>query len=81
MLLTVIAFFMLAPNVSEAKDCSHVVKLHKKLMCQAGSDDSEPSTTSEKTEKVKKEKKLKKERGGEDVNTLEKLMKKLKLRK
>ena len=56
LLLTVIAFFMLAPDVSEAKDCSHVVKLHKKLMCQAGSDVSEPSTTSEKTEKVKKEK-------------------------
>ena len=72
---------MSVPNVSEAKDCSHVVKLHKKLMCQAGSDVSEPSTTSEKTEKVKKEKKLKKERGGEDVNTLEKLMKKLKLKK
>ena len=81
MLPTVIAFFMSAPNVLEAKDCSHVVKLHKKLMCKAGSDDSEPSTTSEKTEKVKKEKGVKKERGGEDVNTLEKLMKKLKLRK
>jgi hypothetical protein len=46
---------MSAPNVG-AKDCSHVVKLHKKLMCQAGSDVSEPSATSEKTEKVKKEK-------------------------
>jgi len=56
LLSAVIAFFMSAPNASEAKDCSHVVKLHKKLMCQAGSDDSEPSTTSEKTEKVKKEK-------------------------
>jgi len=48
-------FFMSAPNVG-AKDCSHVVKLHKKLMCQAGSDVSEPSATSEKTEIVKKEK-------------------------
>ena len=83
LLLTVITFFISAPNVSEAKDCSHLVKLHEKLMCKADSDtyDSEASTTSEKTEKVKKEKKLKKERGGEDVNTLEKLMKKLKLRK
>ena len=52
-------------------------------MCKAGSDkyESESSTTSEKTEKVKKEKGVKKERGGEDVNTLEKLMKKLKLKK
>ena len=82
-MLTVIAFFMSVPNVSEAKDCSHLVKLHEKLMCKAGSDtyDSEASTTTAKTEKVKKEKKVKKERGGEDVNTLEKLMKKLKLKK
>ena len=73
LLLTVIAFFMSVPNVSEAKDCSHLVKLHEKLMCKAGSDvsDSEASTTSEKTKKVKKEKKPKKERGGQDVDTLE----------
>ena len=83
LLLTVITFFISVPNVSEAKDCSHLVKLHKKLMCKAGSDvsDSEASTTSEKTKKVKKEKKPKKERGGQDVDTLEKLMKKLKLKK
>ena len=84
-LLTVVVFFMSAPNVSEAKDCSHLVKLHEKLMCKAGSDvyDSEASTTSDKTKivKIKKEKGVKKERGGEDVNTLEKLMKKLKLKK
>ena len=84
-LLTVVVFFMSAPNVSEAKNCSHLVKLHEKLMCKAGSDvdDSEASTTSDKTKKVKikKEKGVKKERGGEDVNTLEKLMKKLKLKK
>ena len=86
LLLTVIAFFMSVPNVSEAKDCSHVVKLHEKLMCKAGSGtyDSGSSTTSEKVKKekkVKKAKKVKKERGGEDVDTLEKLMKKLKLKK
>ena len=82
-MFTVVAFFMSVPNVSEAKDCSHLVKLHEKLMCKAGFStyDSEASTTSEKTEKVKKEKELKKERWGEDVNTLEKLMKKLKLKK
>lgn len=69
LLLTVIAFFMSVPNVSEAKDCSHLVKLHEKLMCKAGSDtyDSEASTTTAKTEKVKKEKKVKKERGGKTL--------------
>ena len=83
LLFTVVAFFMSVPNVSEAKDCSHLVKLHEKLMCKAGSDvsDSEASTTSEKTEKVKKKKKAKKERGGQDVDTLEKLMKKIGLKK
>ncbi len=83
LLLTLITFFISIPNTSKAKDCSHLVKLHEKLMCKAGSDvyDSDASTTFQKTEKVKKEKKVKKERGGEDVNTLEKLMKKLKLKK
>jgi len=82
LLLPVIIFFISVPNVSESKDCSHLVKLHEKLMCKAGSDvQPKETTTSEKTKKVKKEKKVRKERGGEDVNTLEKLFKKLDLKK
>ena len=40
------------------KDCSHLKKLHKKLMCKAGSDkyNSERTETAIKTDKVKKNK-------------------------
>ena len=82
-IITLLAFIFSFTSISfvaEAKDCSHLKKLHKKLMCKAGSDlyDSNTSATSKETNKsVKKEKKSKKERGGEDVNTLEKLFKKI----
>ena len=83
LLLTFITFFISVSNASAATDCSHLVKLHEKLMCKAGAGkyDSDASTTSEKTKNVKKETKVKKERGGEDINTLEKMFKKLKLKK
>ena len=38
LLLTTVFFFTSAPFSVEAKDCSHIKKLHKKLMCKAGSD-------------------------------------------
>ena len=38
LLLTTVFFFTSAPFSVEAQDCSHIKKLHKKLMCKAGSD-------------------------------------------
>ena len=57
LLLSTIAFFTSVPFEVEAKDCSHLIKLHKKLLCKTGSDkyDSERSSVTVKTEKIKKE--------------------------
>lgn len=57
LLFSTIFFFTSAPFVAEAKDCSHLKKLHKKLMCSAGSDkyDSGASTTSVQVKKKKGE--------------------------
>ena len=52
--LTTAVLFMAVSFVVEAKDCSHVKKLHQKLICKAGSDiyDSGLSTTSDQTKKI-----------------------------
>jgi len=57
-LLTALCFFTSVPFVVKAKDCSGLKKIHKKLMCKAGSDkyDSERSATAVESDKVKKSK-------------------------
>ena len=57
-LLTALLFFTFAHSFVEAKDCSDLKLLHKKLMCKAGSDryDSDRTETATKTDKVKKNK-------------------------
>ena len=57
-LLTALLFFTFSHSFVEARDCSDLKLLHKKLMCKAGSDkyDSVKSDTSVKTDKVKKDK-------------------------
>ena len=80
LLLTVIAFFVSIPNAVEAGHCSHVKKLSEKLQCTLGVD-VESSSTSETSETSDKTKKVKKERGGEEINTLEKMFKKFGLKK
>ena len=57
-LLTALLFFTFAHSFVEARDCSDLKLLHKKLMCKAGSDkyNSERSETAVKTDKVKKNK-------------------------
>ena len=54
--LAVVVFFALISFDVEAKDCSHVKELHKKLICKAGSDmyDSDINKTSDETLKVEK---------------------------
>ena len=54
--LVVVVFFTLISFAVEAKDCSHVKELHKKLICKAGSDmyDSDINKTSDETLKVEK---------------------------
>ena len=82
LLVIAMVFFMPIPIVAETKDCSHLVKLHKKLMCKAGSD-SYDSGTSESTTKAKKVKKVKKvkEANPESINvkynTFGKILKKM----
>ena len=46
--LAIVVFFSLISFTVEAKDCSHLKELHKKLICKAGSDmyDSDINTTS-----------------------------------
>ena len=86
LLLIAIVFLVSIPNAVEAKHCSHTKTLEEKLQCavdpskwnKAESSSHEVKDTKEDT---KKEKKVKKERGGEEINTLEKLFKKLKLKK
>ena len=81
--LTTIVFVTSVPFVTEAKDCSHLTKLHEKLICKAGSDiyNSDSATTMAKTKKIKEEQKVSKERGGQEINTIEKLFKKFGLKK
>ena len=58
LLLAAVVFFTSVPFAVEARDCSDLKKLHKKLMCKAGSDryDSERSATAVIADKVEKEK-------------------------
>ena len=83
LLLTVIAFFVSIPHAVEAGHCSHVKKLSEKLQCTLGVDveSSSTSETSKTSETSDKTKKVKKERGGEEINTLEKMFKKFGLKK
>ena len=90
LLLIAIVFLFSIPNAVEAKHCSHTKTLEEKLQCavdpskwnKTESSSHEVKDTKEDTKKdTKKEKKVKKERGGEEINTLEKLFKKLKLKK
>ena len=55
--LAVVVFFALISFDVEAKDCSHVKELHKKLICKAGSDmyDSDINTTSSDINKTSDE--------------------------
>ena len=57
-ILAALLFFTFAHSFVEAKDCSDLKLLHKKLMCKAGSDkyDSDRTETATKTDKVKKNK-------------------------
>ena len=55
LLLTTIAFFTSVSFDVEAKDCSHIKKLHKKLICKSGSDRYDSDTTKAKKEKEKGE--------------------------
>ena len=76
-LLTTLIFFTFAHSFVEARDCSDLKKLHKKLMCKAGSDkyNSERTETTIKTDKVKKNKG---ESFNEKYNSLADIIKKLK---
>ena len=76
LLWTVVVFFVSIPNVLEAGHCSHVKKLSEKLQCTLGGD-VESSSTSETSETSETSDKTKKQRGGEEIDTLEKLFKKL----
>ena len=57
-LLATLLLFTFAHSFVEAKDCSDLKRLHKKLICKAGSDryDSDRIETATKTDKVKKKK-------------------------
>ena len=57
-ILAALLFFTFAHSFVEARDCSDLKQLHKKLMCKAGSDkyDSERTEAVIKTDKVKKNK-------------------------
>jgi len=60
-LITTVAFFTSVPIAAGSEDCSQYVKLHKKLMCMAGSDVSDSGETKKKAKKAKKAKKVKEE--------------------
>ena len=56
LLLTTMYFFMSVPSIAGTKDCSHLVKYHKILLCKAGSDKYENEVgTKKKTKKDKGE--------------------------
>ena len=59
---------MSVTSIVEAKDCSHLIKLHQKLICKAGSDKYE----------VTKTKRKKEESFNEKYNSLTDIIKKLK---
>ena len=67
-LLTALCFFTSVPFVVKAKDCSDLKKIHKKLMCKAGSDKYDETKT----------KKKKAESFNKKYNSLADIIKKLK---
>ena len=77
LLLAAVVFFTSVPFAVGAKDCSDLKKLHKKLLCKAGSDryDSERSAAAVKVDKVEKEKG---ESFNEKYNSLADIIKKMK---
>ena len=86
LLLTTLSFFMTIPlevKAEAAKDCSHLKKLHKKLLCKSGSDiyDDDTSDISTDKNKEKQGKKIseffqKGEKFNKKYNTLADLFKK-----
>ena len=73
-LITTVAFFTSVPIAAGSEDCSQYVKLHKKLMCMAGSDVSDSGETKKKAKKAKKVKEENPDSINVKYNTIGKLI-------